>query len=109
MNIAPVQANRRIFLRSSSQAALFLTAADAANAMPTTGTEPQPSLRSVLPVETLAELSQRLASAPRGREFSSVPFVLTSRDMWDHEAASEVLSYKFRSLQMWECTDLAAP
>jgi hypothetical protein len=51
MNIAPMQANRRIFLRRSSQAALFLTAADAANAMPTTETEQQPSLRSVLPVE----------------------------------------------------------
>jgi hypothetical protein len=42
MNIAPMQANRRIFLRRSSQAALFLTAADAANAMPTTETEQQP-------------------------------------------------------------------
>jgi hypothetical protein len=63
----------------------------------------------VLPGGTLAELRQRLSSAPRRRGFQTVPLVVTSPDLWDHEAAAEVLAYKYRSLQVWECTEISAP
>jgi intracellular sulfur oxidation DsrE/DsrF family protein len=57
----------------------------------------------------LADLKQRLSAAPRRRNFTSVPFVVTSSDDWDHEAAQAILSYENRSLQVWECTDIGAP
>lgn len=59
--------------------------------------------------EDLAQLQQQLAAAPRRRSFTTVPFMVTSRDQWDHEAAEAVLSYRYRSLQTWECTEITAP
>nr|AWM06128.1 transcriptional initiation protein Tat [Bradyrhizobium symbiodeficiens] len=57
----------------------------------------------------LSRLSKALADAPRRREFESVPFILTSPELWDHEAADLLLSYKYHALQVWESTDFAAP
>jgi hypothetical protein len=57
----------------------------------------------------LEELTQHLAVAPRRRAFKTVPFLVTSLNDWDHEAAAAVLAYRNRSLQVWECTDIAAP
>ncbi|KQO59011.1 hypothetical protein ASF24_14230 [Methylobacterium sp. Leaf86] len=57
----------------------------------------------------LEDLKRRLSAAPRRRTFGTVPFLLTSRDQWDHEAADAVLSYRYRSLQVWEPTELSAP
>lgn len=59
--------------------------------------------------EDLEKLKQRLAAAPRRRTFGTVPFVVTSRDQWDHEAAEAVLGYRNRALQVWECTEIGAP
>lgn len=57
----------------------------------------------------LSELTRRLAASPRRRSFDSVPFMLTDRNYWDHEAAAEVLSYQPMARQVWENTDLAGP
>jgi hypothetical protein len=57
----------------------------------------------------LGELGRRLAAAPRRRNFDSVPFMLTDRQYWDHEAATEVLSYQPAARQLWENTDVAGP
>lgn len=59
--------------------------------------------------EHLERLKQLLAAAPRRRAFDTVPFMVTSRDQWDHEAAQLVLDYRSRSLQVWECTEIGAP
>lgn len=59
--------------------------------------------------DELERLKRRLAAAPRRRSFGNVPFMVTSRDQWDHEAAEAVLAYRNRALQVWECTDLGAP
>ena len=40
----------------------------------------------------LRELTQRLAQAPRRRDFKTVPMILTSTDQWDHQALSEVIA-----------------
>jgi len=42
----------------------------------------------------LNALIQRLAKAPRRRDFNSVPMILTNPEQWDHEALSETLAYK---------------
>ena len=57
----------------------------------------------------LRELMERLAHAPRRREYKTVPMILTSPDQWDHEALSEVISYKPAPKQVWDNTDVASP
>ena len=54
-------------------------------------------------------LMQRLAKAPRRRDFKSVPMILTNPEQWDHEALSEVLAYQPIPKQAWDSTDIAGP
>src|SRR6202162_1826193 len=42
----------------------------------------------------LDALKQRLAQAPRRRDFKTVPMILTDPEQWDHEALNEVLAYR---------------
>ncbi len=60
---------------------------------------------------TLQELSDRLAKAPRRRDFKTVPMVLTSPSQWDSEALNEVLHYKYSGgpKQVWDNTALTSP
>src|ERR1700751_5120750 len=57
----------------------------------------------------LDALKQRLARAPRRRDFKSVPMILTNPEQWDHEALSEVLAYQPVPKQAWDSTDIAGP
>src|SRR5713101_286818 len=57
----------------------------------------------------LNALMQRLAKAPRRRDFKSVPMILTNPEQWDHEALSETLAYKPVPKQAWDSTDIAGP
>jgi intracellular sulfur oxidation DsrE/DsrF family protein len=57
----------------------------------------------------LKELSDRLLAAPRRRDFKSVPLAVTDRGDWDHDAAAQLLSYKYRSIQVWENANLSGP
>jgi intracellular sulfur oxidation DsrE/DsrF family protein len=65
---------------------------------------------SALPTgaETLAALTQRLATAPRRRDFKRVPFMVDQPEFWDHEAAAEILNYRGKPTQMWENSDIGA-
>jgi intracellular sulfur oxidation DsrE/DsrF family protein len=56
----------------------------------------------------LASLGRTLAALPRRRGFQTVPFILTDKQFWDHEAAHALLSYG-APRQMWEATELAGP
>ena len=42
----------------------------------------------------LDALKKRLAQAPRRRDFKTVPMILNHPEQWDHEALTEVLSYR---------------
>ena len=66
---------------------------------------------SLLPAgaRSLRELTARLSAIPRRRDFKTVPMILTSEDLWDHEALSEVLAYKPATKQAWDMTDIAGP
>jgi hypothetical protein len=55
----------------------------------------------------LDALMERLAKAPRRRDFKTVPMILTSPEQWDHAALLEVLAYKPVPKQAWDNTDIA--
>jgi hypothetical protein len=66
---------------------------------------------SLLPegASTLAKLKEKLARAPRRRDFKTVPMILNSRDQWDHEALGELIAYRGAPRQVWDNTDLGGP
>ena len=70
-----------------------------------------PVSHSLLPPEskTLVSFSQRLASAPRRREFKSVPMILNAPEQWDHEALTAVMSYEGSPKQVWDNTEIGSP
>jgi hypothetical protein len=57
----------------------------------------------------LDTLKRRLALAPRRRNFKSVPMILSHQEQWDHEALSEVLSYRPAPRQVWDNSDIGGP
>ncbi|HEY2007717.1 MAG TPA: hypothetical protein VGH23_01920 [Rhizomicrobium sp.] len=58
---------------------------------------------------SLADLTARLARAPRRRDFKTVPMILNDRSQWDSEALDEVLAYKPATKQAWDVTDIGGP
>jgi intracellular sulfur oxidation DsrE/DsrF family protein len=67
------------------------------------------SLPSLVPpgAKALPALIQRLAAAPRRRDFTTVPMILTDREQWDHDAFDAVLAYRPAPRQAWDNTDIA--
>jgi intracellular sulfur oxidation DsrE/DsrF family protein len=57
----------------------------------------------------LEALKQRLAQAPRRRDFKTVPMILNDPEQWDHEALTEVLSYRRAPKQAWDSIDIGSP
>ena len=57
----------------------------------------------------LRALTERLAQAPRRRDFKSVPMILNDREQWDHEALAEVMAYASPHKQVWDNTDIGSP
>src|SRR5258708_4818806 len=57
----------------------------------------------------LDTLMKRLAQAPRRRDFKTVPMILNHREQWDHEALTEVLSYRPTPKQAWDSIDIGLP
>ncbi|MFB6449082.1 transcriptional initiation protein Tat [Bradyrhizobium tunisiense] len=101
MTIAFPDLNRRRTLGLFGQAVLLAG---------TVGTASAASSEHERPTSAeLEALKERLAKAPRRRDFKAVPFMVTRRDQWDHEAAELVLSYRNRALQVWEATEIGAP
>ncbi len=57
----------------------------------------------------LRGLMERLAKAPRRRDFKTVPMILSKAEEWDSEALDEVIAYKPKPKQAWDNTDIAGP
>jgi len=57
----------------------------------------------------LNALMERLAQAPRRRDFKTVSMILDHPEQWDHEALTEVLSYQPAAKQAWDNTDISGP
>ncbi|GAB3628176.1 hypothetical protein PTE30175_02446 [Pandoraea terrae] len=58
---------------------------------------------------SLRQLMHRLAAAPRRRDLKTVPMILQSPDQWDHEALTEVLTYRSSRRQVWDNVDIGGP
>jgi hypothetical protein len=103
-----ISTGRRGVLRT-----LALTAATSVIGLASTGAKPaaaaaEPALTP--PGAThLDALKARLVQAPRRRDFTSVPMILNHQEQWDHEALTEVLSYRPAPRQVWDNTDIAGP
>jgi intracellular sulfur oxidation DsrE/DsrF family protein len=57
----------------------------------------------------LDALKKRLAQASRRRDFKTVPMILNHPEQWDHEALTEVLSYRPAPKQAWDSTEIGIP
>jgi hypothetical protein len=57
----------------------------------------------------LEALKKRLAQAPRRRDFKTVPMILNDPEQWDHQALTEVLSYRPAPKQVWDNTEIGSP
>src|SRR3979411_354413 len=57
----------------------------------------------------LDALKKRLAQAPRRRDFKTVPMILNNQEQWDHQALTEVLSYRPAPKQVWDNTEIGGP
>src|SRR3979490_1673231 len=57
----------------------------------------------------LDALKKRLAQAPRRRDFKTVPMILNNQEQWDHQALTEVLSYRPAPKQVWDNTEIGSP
>ncbi len=97
-------ANRRDALKGFGMAVGFMALSAGANAAPDAS-------HSLLPEGAirLRELTDRLARAPRRRDFKTAPMILASPDQWDHEALSEVMAYQPVPKQVWDNTDIGGP
>lgn len=74
-------------------------------------THPAVAAASDMPegARTLSNLTERLAKAPRRRDFKTVPMILDRPDLWDHEALSEVIAYRGGPRQVWDNTEIGGP
>jgi hypothetical protein len=59
--------------------------------------------------EELLSLMQRLAKAPRRRDFKTVPMILDTPDLWDAEALDAVIAYRGSLKQVWDNTEIGGP
>src|SRR6202040_3095296 len=57
----------------------------------------------------LQDLSERLARAPRRRDFRTVPMTLTDPMQWDHEAIEELIAYSGGPRQIRDNTAIDGP
>jgi hypothetical protein len=55
----------------------------------------------------LRSLLERLARAPRRRDFRTVPMILNTADLWDAEALDAIIAYRGRMRQLWDNTEIS--
>jgi hypothetical protein len=95
--------DRRAALGLAAGTATWLAAASgAAAAVPKASYLPPGAKR-------LATFSEKLAQAPRRRDFKTVPMILEHADQWDAAALNEILTYGGGPKQVWDMTDLTGP
>src|SRR5260370_35206074 len=56
----------------------------------------------------LRSLLERLAKAPRRRDFKTVPMILDTADLWDAEALDAVIAYRGSMKQLWDNTEIGS-
>jgi hypothetical protein len=108
MTVMKMIAGRRNVLRTfaltTAAGAIGLASAVAKPAAAAVGSALTPSGATHLDA-----LKTRLAQAPRRRDFKTVPMILNNPEQWDHEALTEVLSYRPAPKQAWDLTEIGGP
>ena len=101
----PSLSSRRRALQSTLVASLGLTA------LGTRAAQAAAAQERLMPAgaSTLAELGQKLAAAPRRRDFKTTQMILQHPDEWDSEALDLVLAYAGKPRQAWDNTQLEGP
>jgi hypothetical protein len=97
-------ANRRNLLRG-----IGLSIGLTAVAMQTAHADTTPASLEPQSADTLAALTAKLTTAPRRRNFKTVPMILTSPDQWDSEALNAVIAYGGGPKQVWDNTVIDSP
>ncbi len=95
--------------RRKALATLGLVATGAALA---SGAEAAPMMGTPILADgahSLETLMQRLAKAPRRRDFKTVPMILNEPSQWDDAALKEVMAYKPVPKQVWDNTVIESP
>jgi len=100
---------RRSIIHGAALAGVAGLAVRGTGAAKAAGASGEPATLLPTGAATLATLSEKLAKAPRRRDFKSVPMILTNPDQWDNQALQEVLNYSGGPKQVWDNTDLAGP
>jgi hypothetical protein len=54
----------------------------------------------------LRSLLERLAKAPRRRDFQTIPMILDTPDLWDAEALDAIIAYRGSLKQLWDNTEI---
>ena len=57
----------------------------------------------------LRSLLEKLAKAPRRRDFKTVPMILDTPDLWDAEALDAISAYRGSIKQLWDNTEISGP
>jgi intracellular sulfur oxidation DsrE/DsrF family protein len=57
----------------------------------------------------LRSLMEKLAKAPRRRDFKTVPMILDTPDQWDAEALDAIIAYRDGMKQVWDNTEIGSP
>jgi hypothetical protein len=55
----------------------------------------------------LRSLLERLAKAPRRRDFRTVPMILDTADLWDAQPLDAVIAYRGSMKQLWDNTEIS--
>jgi hypothetical protein len=55
----------------------------------------------------LRSLLERLAKAPRRRDFQTIAMILDTADLWDAEALDAIIAYRGSLKQLWDNTEIS--
>src|SRR5260370_19467124 len=76
---------------------------------PVSADHSQPATIAPQATGELRSLLEKLAKAPRRRDFQTVPMILDTPDLWDAEALDAIIAYRGSMKQLWDNTEVGSP
>ena len=74
---------------------------------PVSADHSQPATIAPQATGELRSLLEKLAKAPRRRDFQTVPMILDTPDLWDAEALDAIIAYRGSMKQLWDNTEIS--
>jgi hypothetical protein len=75
---------------------------------PVSADHSQPATIAPQATGELRSLLEKLAKAPRRRDFQTVPMILDTPDLWDAEALDAIIAYRGSMKQLWDNTEIGS-